>query len=167
MNIRIIAYKGTNKFGLLVRLFTLGKYDHVAFLMPEGTQADSRRSGFNIYPTHETWNCEADIFDIRMTEEQNGALDCVIRKNAGQWKYDWPGVVGYGFAKLFDLKRYYHSKNRLFCSEAIITFLRQVGVDIYNGYKPHEISPHKLMKNIRIFRYAFTTKIKDKGQIVL
>ena len=156
--VKILAYKGTDKYSWIIRLFTKGKYDHVAFLLPTGHIADSRPKGFDLYLSHAMKHCQCDIYKIKAPLHQHEKLKSIIRHNAGMWEYDWPGVVGYGLAKIFDLKKYWHSKTRLFCSEAVITFLRQAGIKIYAGYEPNEIDPGKLMEH-DIFEYQETIDI--------
>ena len=161
--VELLGYSAHNKKAWFIRLFTRKKYDHVAFKINSTQIIDARPcNGFNSYNSHQPKNALVDVFSLNLNSVDMADLERVIATHLGQHPYDFVGIGGYVFGKIFD-KRIRHNRKNWFCSEAIVECIRRAGCVIFPGYNACDISPGKLLQD-KMFRKT-ASKILVDGRL--
>ena len=130
-NITVVFASNNQPASIIIKLFTLSHWSHVAILDDEGYIYDStllsgvRRIHFDEWKTHYT-NLDFTIFPVKNRQKVFEWLSTQVGK-----RYDALGIFS------FILRKNYEDKNKWFCSEIVAHAL---GVK----YKPWRLSPQFL-----------------------
>lgn len=130
-NITVVFASNNQPASIIIKLFTLSHWSHVAILDDDGFIYDStllsgvRRIHFDEWKTHYT-NLDFTIFPVKNRQKVFEWLSTQVGK-----RYDALGIFS------FILRKNYEDKNKWFCSEIVAHAL---GVK----YKPWRLSPQFL-----------------------
>ena len=157
---QIIVYHGKKGFiNRFVRRICKDTETHVAFLHEDESVSGARpKGGFLRRPKHNYKNCLADIYSINLSPEQRQTLDMSIKAHYGD-KYDWWGLLGYWFARIWNIQ--FDSKKKNFCSEACVDRIRDTGASFHGCKDSGLIAPCDFADDLHRIRLIRTVRIKN------
>lgn len=145
MNGFIGFYRGRSPVSYVIKRFSWGPYSHVAYIGADESCIEawwkggvSERASYNEAHSPGT---VIELYKIRdMTSEQEQELVSVLRSYVGSG-YDYTGLFGFPF------RRAIHSRQRMFCSELIMTAMCAVGFEPLKRVEPYQVSPSALNRS--------------------
>ena len=158
MSIKAILYHGhKGQIDSIIQRVCQDTETHFAFLHKDGSVSDARPwGGFQRRQGHNYFECVADIYTLNLTYEQQLLLDAAIKKRYGT-KYDWWGLIGYFWYKLF--KRQFDMKKAGFCSEIGVDCIRDTGAKCFDGLDSGMIAPADIPEDDRMFHFEKSVNI--------
>ena len=142
----MLAFKKIDKNSTFVAKsvawFTRSEYYHVEIVIEDTWVSIFPETGFKLNklkPLKDTWEY-VKIEDVKLTREQYDIFKKYLMKQVGK-KYDYLGIM---FSQVLPLT--IDSKNKWFCSEAVVKLAQMLYIEDTFDLIPESTSPGKLGK---------------------